>query len=76
MTRKSKDGRDRTKAETVDTYDADNTEEGRYKEQKAIDENEGVDNLDNKRNEVNPRKQEELKKKYENNSVGSNDQGT
>jgi hypothetical protein len=47
----------------VDTYKT--TEEGRYKEQKAIDQRGGVNNLDNKRNEVNQRKMEELKKKHD-----------
>jgi RHS repeat-associated protein len=51
-TRKSKDGRDRTKAKVIDNYDPDNVQEGRTKEQKAIDDNGGVDNLDNKRNEI------------------------
>ena len=51
-TRRSNDGRDRKKAQVVDTYDTNNPGEGRNKEQKAIDDNGGVDNLDNKRNEV------------------------
>jgi RHS repeat-associated protein len=51
-TRKSKDGRDRTKAKVIDKYDPNNVQEGRRKEQKAIDNNGGVDNLDNKRNEI------------------------
>jgi len=51
-TRKSKDGRDRTKAEVIDHYDPDNVQEGREKEQKAIDDHGGIDNLDNKRNEI------------------------
>ena len=50
-TRKSKDGRDRTKAKVVDTYNAKNTQEGRVKEQKQIDKH-GLKNLDNKRDEI------------------------
>jgi RHS repeat-associated protein len=50
-TRKANDGRDRTKAEVVDTYDAANTQEGRTKEQQQIDQH-GLSNLDNKRNEI------------------------
>ena len=50
-TRRSDDGRDRTKAEVVDTYDQGNTMEGRIKEQQEIDKN-GLGNLDNKRNEI------------------------
>jgi len=52
QTRKSNDGRDRTKAEVIDTYDPNKPAEGRNKEQKAIDDNGGVENLDNKRNEI------------------------
>jgi RHS repeat-associated protein len=52
------------KATAVDSYKS--TEEGRYKEQKAIDQRGGVQNLDNKRNEVNQQKMQELKKKYDN----------
>jgi len=51
-TRKAKDGRDRTKAEVIDTYDPENVKEGRTKEQQHIDDNGGVENLDNKRNEI------------------------
>jgi hypothetical protein len=51
-TRKSKDGRDRTKAKVVDTYNANNTQEGREKEQQQIDQHGGIQNLDNKRNEI------------------------
>jgi RHS repeat-associated protein len=53
--RRSDDGRDRKKATVVDTYDKDKTMEGRVKEQKKIDEK-GLDNLDNKRNEIKPKK--------------------
>lgn len=51
-TRKSKDGRDRSKAEVVDTYNASDTTSGRQKEQQQIDAHGGVTELDNKRNEV------------------------
>lgn len=51
------------KATSVDNYKS--TEEGQYKEQKAMDQRGGVQNLDNKRREVNPKRMEELKKKYE-----------
>jgi len=51
-TRKSNDGRDRTKAKVIDKYDPNNVQEGREKEQKAIDDHGGVNNLDNKRNEI------------------------
>ena len=51
--RGNRDGRDRTDATIIDTYD--NTPEGRAKEQKAIDENGGLQNLDNKRNEIAPK---------------------
>jgi RHS repeat-associated protein len=58
------DGRDRTGAEVIDTYDSNKPGEGAYKEQKAIDNEGGVDNLDNKRNEVNKERMKELEKKY------------
>jgi hypothetical protein len=58
QTRKSPDGRDRTKAEVVDRYDASKVREGRLKEQQAIDREGGVGNLDNKRNEIAPKKRE------------------
>ena len=51
-TRRSKDGRDRKQAKVVDTYNASDTQEGRKKEQNQIDLNGGVQNLDNKRNEI------------------------
>lgn len=66
------DGRDRTDAEVIDTYDSNNPGEGQYKEQKAIDNNGGVENLDNKRNEVKPEKMKELEKKYGQSNTGSN----
>ena len=53
--RKSDGGRDRKKAKVVDTYDPNDTQEGRAKEQKKIDEK-GLGNLDNKRNEIAPKK--------------------
>ncbi|SJN46788.1 hypothetical protein FM120_18370 [Sphingobacterium faecium PCAi_F2.5] len=40
-TRKSRDGRNREKAEVIDNYDPKNVEEGQYKEQKAIDDHGG-----------------------------------
>jgi hypothetical protein len=43
-----------SKAEVVDTYNASDTQEGRTKEQQQIDQNGGVQNLDNKRNEIKP----------------------
>ena len=52
-------------AERVDTFNAQDRAHGQYKEQKAINANGGVKNLDNKRNEVNPKRYEELTKKYE-----------
>ena len=55
-TRRSPDGRNRSKATIIDEYDADNPMEGRMREQDAIDERGGIDNLDNKRNEIDPRK--------------------
>jgi RHS repeat-associated protein len=51
QTRRSKDGRDRTKARVVRTYPAGNTQAGRRAEQKEIDKR-GLNNLDNKRNEI------------------------
>jgi hypothetical protein len=51
-TRRSKDGRDRTQAQVVNTYDSGNTQEGREKEQAEINARGGVQNLDNRRNEI------------------------
>jgi hypothetical protein len=59
-TRKSQDGRDRSNAEVIDTYDPNNVKEGRLKEQNAIESQGGVNNLDNKRNEIAPKKKEQL----------------
>jgi hypothetical protein len=46
------DGRDRTNAQVIDKYNPNKPKEGSYKEQKAINSNGGVKNLDNKRNEM------------------------
>ncbi|TCN50004.1 RHS repeat-associated core domain-containing protein, partial [Flavobacterium circumlabens] len=62
----AKDGRNRTNAEVIDTYDPSKKGQGAYKEQKAIDKNGGVKSLDNKRNEASPERMKELKKKYGN----------
>ncbi|MGH9530767.1 MAG: RHS repeat-associated core domain-containing protein, partial [Terriglobales bacterium] len=51
------------KAKVVDKYKTKG--EGRLKEQKQIDKRGGVKSLDNKRNEVDPKKMPELKKKVE-----------
>lgn len=56
-TRKSNDGRDRTKSEVVDRYNASDTQEGRTKEQQHIDKH-GLNNLDNKRNEIRKEKKQ------------------
>ena len=50
-TRRSNDGRDRTKAKVIRTYPANDTQAGRKAEQEKIDKR-GLNNLDNKRNEV------------------------
>jgi RHS repeat-associated protein len=50
------DGRDRSGAQIIDTYERGNREERRQKEQKAINGNGGRDRLDNKRNEIAPHK--------------------
>jgi RHS repeat-associated protein len=55
-TRRSCDGRDRTQAEVVDTYNPNNPLEGRVKEQNAMNKEGGINNLDNKRNEIAERK--------------------
>jgi RHS repeat-associated protein len=51
-TRRSNDGRDRSKAKVVDKYPADDPQAGRVAEQKQIDKNGGVEKLDNMRNEI------------------------
>jgi hypothetical protein len=50
-TRRSNDGRDRTQAKVVRTYPAEDTQAGRKVEQEEIDRR-GLENLDNKRNEI------------------------
>lgn len=55
VTRRSRDGRDRTQAEVVDTYNSSDKQEGRVKEQQKIDALGGVKKIDNKRNEIRPR---------------------
>ena len=55
-TAKARDGRDRSTAEVVDRYDANNVHQGRVKEQQHINREGGVPNLDNKRNEISPLK--------------------
>lgn len=52
VTRSSSDGRNRKLAEIIDYWDPKNLLEGREKEQKHIDDNGGIENLDNKRNEI------------------------
>ena len=52
----TRDGRDRTQAEVIDTYPKGDTDAARAAEQRAINENGGVPNLDNKRNEIAPSK--------------------
>jgi hypothetical protein len=51
--RGKRDGRARSDHEIVDTYN--NTREGKIKEQRHIDKD-GLENLDNKRNEIAPSK--------------------
>ncbi len=63
--RSAKDGRDRSKAKVVDTYDPSKPGQGAYKEQKTIDKSGGIKKLDNKRNEVSLERMKKLKKKYE-----------
>jgi RHS repeat-associated protein len=53
--RDKSDGRDREGAEVVDTYEKGNRDDRRTKEQQAINDKGGVDNLDNNRNEVAPK---------------------
>jgi RHS repeat-associated protein len=50
------DGRDRNGADVVDTYPKGDRDARRTREQQAINDRGGVDNLDNKRNEVAPNK--------------------
>jgi hypothetical protein len=53
------------KARVLDRYDAKNTREGRFKEQKQIDKRGGVKNLDNKRNEVSKKNMKKLEKEFQ-----------
>jgi RHS repeat-associated protein len=55
------DARDRTKATVIDRYNAKNSKEGSFKEQRAINNNGGVKNLDNKRNEMSKKNYEAYK---------------
>lgn len=54
--RDKSDGRDRQGADVVDTYPKGDRDVRRAKEQQAINDRGGIGNLDNKRNEVAPRK--------------------
>ena len=49
--RGSRDGRQRKSEDKIDDYDPNNVQQGRTKEQKQINK-EGLENLDNKRNEI------------------------
>jgi hypothetical protein len=55
--KKSNDGRDRSQTQVVDHYPANDTQVGRQAEQQQIDQQGGVQNLDNKRNEIAPKKE-------------------
>ena len=59
------DGRDRSNAEIIDTYDPSNGKEGSFKEQWAINANGGVQNLDNKRNIMSKQNYKEAKRNME-----------
>ena len=54
--RDTTDGRDREGATVVDTYPKGDRDERRRKEQQAINDRGGVDSLDNRRNEIAPKK--------------------
>jgi RHS repeat-associated protein len=54
--RDSSDGRDRRGSEVVDTYPKGDRDARRTKEQKAINDRGGINELDNRRNEIAPRK--------------------
>jgi hypothetical protein len=54
--RDTTDGRDREGATVVDTYPIGDRDERRRKEQQAINDRGGVDSLDNRRNEIAPKK--------------------
>jgi hypothetical protein len=58
--RGSRDGRDRSDAEIVDTNNPEDADAGRAAEQGAINREGGVPALDNKRNEVDPSRWDEL----------------
>jgi hypothetical protein len=51
----SNDGRDRSKARIIDSYPADDIRSGKIAEQRAINSRGGIQNLDNRRNEIAPR---------------------
>ncbi len=53
------DGRDRNAAEVIDTYNKADKDERRRKEQQAINDLGGVENLDNRRNEISETKWDE-----------------
>jgi RHS repeat-associated protein len=57
--KKARDGRDRKKAEVIDTYEIGDKADRRRKEQQHINDRGGVDKLDNKRNEIAPDKWDE-----------------
>ena len=52
----AKDGRDRSNAKKIDSYKKGDRVDRQNKEQKAMNERGGKENLDNKRNEVAPKK--------------------
>ena len=52
--RGSSDGRDRSNAEVISSYPIGDKEQRRQAEQDAIDDAGGIENLDNKRNEIDP----------------------
>jgi hypothetical protein len=58
--RDKSDGRDREGAEIIDTYPKGDRDVRRVKEQEAINARGGVENLDNKRNEVAPSKWQDM----------------
>ncbi len=64
-TRGSDGGRVRNEeTEIVDKYDPTDAAEGQYKEQRAIDNSGGLDNVDNKRREVSSERMQGLERKY------------
>ena len=58
--RRSPDGRNRTQAEIVDHYDTNDPLDGRRREQLHMDNEGGLDQLDNRRNEIAPHKRGRL----------------